>query len=226
MINQNIFEQETMKQNDTTMEAYSVLIVVDVQNGFCPKGNLPVHEGDQVIPVINQLAKVFKNIVITQDWHPPEHISFADNHAAKLPFEHIELDYGTQVLWPTHCVQDTHDAALHADLHLPTAQLIIRKGFHPMIDSYSAFLEADQTTSTGLAGYLKERGITQVYVVGLATDFCVAWTALDAQKFGFNTYVIEDACRAIDLNGSLAQAWNTMHSAGVHRIHSDALLLN
>ena len=201
----------------------TALIVVDVQNGFCPNGNLAVPNGDAVVPIINQLAKHFQNIVLTQDWHPADHISFAENHVGKQPFDTIELDYGTQVLWPTHCVQGSQDAELYPDLNIPSAQLIIRKGYHQHIDSYSAFLEADQQTSTGLAGYLQSRGIDTVYVVGLATDFCVAWTAMDATKLGFDSYVIEDACRAIDLNGSLENAWQAMHDAGVQRIASQVI---
>ncbi len=207
-------------------DQHSALIVVDVQNGFCPNGNLAIAEGDRIIPLINQLAPYFSNIIITQDWHPREHISFAENHTNKQPFETIQLDYGTQVLWPTHCVQGTSDAELHPDLDLPTAQLIIRKGFHPQIDSYSAFLEADQKTQTGLTGYLKERGINTLYVVGLATDFCVAWTALDARKFGFHTFVIEDACKAIDLNGSLDIAWQRMLEAGVVKIRANTIFID
>ena len=202
----------------------TALIVVDVQNGFCPNGNLAVPSGDEVVPIINQLATHFQNIVFTQDWHPADHISFAENHVDKQPFDTIELDYGTQVLWPTHCVQGSQDAELHPDLDIPTAQLIIRKGYHHHIDSYSAFLEADQQTSTGLAGYLQARGIDTVYVVGLATDFCVAWTAMDAAKLGFDSYVIEDACRAIDLNGSLENAWQAMRNVGVQRISSQDIL--
>ena len=201
----------------------TALIVVDVQNGFCPNGNLAVPNGDEVVPIINHLAKHFQNIVFTQDWHPADHISFAENHVGKQPFDTIELDYGTQVLWPTHCVQGSQDAELHPDLNIPSAQLIIRKGYHQHIDSYSAFLEADQQTSTGLAGYLQSRGIDTVYVVGLATDFCVAWTAMDATKLGFDSYVIEDACRAIDLNGSLENAWQAMQDAGVQRIASQVI---
>jgi len=170
--------------------------------------------------VINKLAASFENIVVTQDWHTPGHASFASAHAGKKPFETTTLPYGTQVLWPDHCVQGTDDAALHKDLKLPTATLILRKGFRKGIDSYSAFEEADRKTGTGLAGYLKERGITTVFVTGLATDFCVAWTAMDARKLGFETYVIEDATRAIDLNGSLAAAWKQMSDAGVKRIQA------
>lgn len=202
----------------------SALIVIDVQNGFCSNGNLPVKDAEQIIPLINQLAAAFHYVVLTQDWHPQEHISFAQNHPGRQVFDCIELDYGPQVLWPTHCVQGSHDAALHENLNIAHAQLIIRKGFHSHIDSYSAFLEADKVTGTGLTGYLREHNIQQVYLVGLATDFCVAWTALDACQFGFETYVIEDACRAIDLNGSLAKAWQLMEFKGVHRIQSYEIL--
>lgn len=199
----------------------SVLIVVDVQNGFCPSGNLPVPNGDEVVPIINSLAEQFSNIVITQDWHPHNHISFADNHPNKRPFDYIELEYGSQVLWPSHCVQGSVDAQLHPDLKLSHAQLIIRKGFQPQLDSYSAFLEADHRTATGLSAYLQQRQIDTVYIVGLATDFCVAWTALDAAKLGFNTFVIEDACRGIDLDGSMDKAWQEMEQHGVNRIQSE-----
>jgi nicotinamidase/pyrazinamidase len=200
------------------------LIVVDVQNGFTPGGNLAVAGADQIIPVINQLTKKFEYVVLTQDWHPEQHISFADNHENKVPFETIELSYGTQVLWPRHCVQGTHDAEFHPELNISTAQLIIRKGFHPDIDSYSAFIEADRKTPTGLKGYLKEHQIDTVYIVGIATDFCVAWTALDAAQMGFKTYVIEDACKAIDLNDSLQHAWQIMREQGINRIQSSAIL--
>ena len=203
-----------------TPAANSALIVVDVQNCFVTGGTLPVKGGEEVVPVINKLAASFQNIVVTQDWHTPGHASFASTHAGKKPFETTKLSYGTQVLWPDHCVQGTDDAALHKDLKLPTAQIIIRKGFHKEMDSYSAFDEADHKTATGLAGYLKARGIKTLYVAGLATDFCVAWTAMDARKAGFEVYVIEDATRAIDLNGSLAAAWKEMAAKGVKRIQS------
>ena len=162
------------------MQNNIALLVVDVQRGFTPGGNLAVANADQIIPNINLLGQYFQNIILTQDWHPENHISFADNHPAKAAYDSIQLDYGTQVLWPKHCVQGTVDAELHPDLNLPQAQLIIRKGFDSRIDSYSAFMEADQKTTTGLAGYLRERGIDTVFVVGIATDFCVAWTAIDA----------------------------------------------
>ena len=201
------------------MQQNAALIVVDVQKGFTPGGNLAVAGADQIIPNINQLGQYFSNIVLTQDWHPENHISFADNHAGKTPFEMIQLDYGSQVLWPSHCVQGTEDAELHPELNLPQAQLVIRKGCHPHIDSYSAFMEADQKTSTGLAGYLRERGIDTVFIVGIATDFCVAWTAIDARKLGFQTFVISDATKGIDLNGSLQHAWQDMLAQGVKRIY-------
>ena len=198
----------------------AALIVVDVQNCFIDGGTLPVKGGADVVPVINRLAPAFRNIVITQDWHTPGHASFASTHAGKKPFESVKLAYGNQVLWPDHCVQGSDDAGLHPGLKLPTAQLIIRKGYHPGVDSYSAFEEADRKTATGLAGYLKARKINTVFITGLATDFCVAWTAMDARKAGFTTYVIEDATRAIDLNGSLAASWKQMRAQGVRRIQS------
>jgi nicotinamidase/pyrazinamidase len=193
----------------------SVLIVVDVQNCFLPGGSLAVKDGEQVIPVINGLAKKFANVVMTQDWHTPDHVSFASAHADKKPFD--------QVLWPDHCVQGTAGADISKDISIPQAELVIRKGFHKDMDSYSAFFEADHQTPTGLAGYLKQRGLETVFVTGLATDFCVAWTAMDARRSGFTTYVIEDAARGIDLQGSLAAAWTAMEKEGVKRIKSDDL---
>ena len=203
--------------------AQDVLLVVDVQNCFVPGGNLPVKEGDQIVPLINRLAKAFEHVVLTQDWHTPGHISFASSHAGKKPFETASLPYGTQVLWPDHCVQGTADANLHPALAIPHAELIIRKGYRQQMDSYSAFYEADGKTPTGLTGYLKDRGLTKVYLVGLATDFCVAWSALDARKAGFDAAVIEDATRSIDAGGSLAKAWADMTGAGVQRLQSAAL---
>ena len=200
------------------------LIVVDVQNAFIEHGTLPVPNGKEVIPVINRIAKAFQNIVITQDWHVEGHSSFASTHANKKPFDVIELAYGEQVLWPDHCIQDTNDAALCADLILPSAQLIIRKGCHKDIDSYSAFIEADRTTTTGLAAYLRAREINTVYIAGLATDFCVAWTAMDAISLGFDASVVEDASRAIDMNGSLDTAWKKMTDMGIKRIQSSHLV--
>jgi nicotinamidase/pyrazinamidase len=204
-------------------DASSALIVVDVQNCFLPGGSLAVKDGDQVIPVINKIAKSFFNMVMTQDWHTPHHISFASSHPGKKPFDVIKLAYGDQVLWPDHCVQGTEGAQLSKDLSTPNAELIIRKGFHNDVDSYSAFLEADKKTHTGLASYLKKRGINTVFVAGLATDFCVAWTAIDARHIGLTTYVVEDACRGIDAGGSLAKAWASMNKAGVKKIQSNDL---
>jgi nicotinamidase/pyrazinamidase len=204
-------------------DAKSVLIVVDVQNCFVTGGTLPVTKGEDVVPVINKLAKAFDNVVLTQDWHTKGHASFASSYGGKKPFEMTKLAYGAQVLWPDHCVQGTEDAALHKDLDIPHAQMIVRKGYNRGVDSYSAFEEADRKTPTGLGGYLKQRGIKRVFVTGLATDFCVAWTAMDARKAGFETYVIEDATRAIDLNGSLAAAWKQMTAKGVKRIQSGDL---
>ncbi|WP_261546234.1 bifunctional nicotinamidase/pyrazinamidase [Burkholderia multivorans] len=200
-----------------------VLLVIDVQYDFMPGGALAVADGDAVVPVINALAQRFERVVITQDWHPREHVSFAANHPDGEPFSTIALPYGEQVLWPVHCVQDTEGAALHRDLDLPHAQLVIRKGCDARVDSYSAFVEADRTTRTGLAGYLREIGAKRVWCCGLATDYCVAWSALDARAAGFDAAVIDDACRAIDLNGSLAQARQQMQAAGVARVTSDGV---
>jgi nicotinamidase/pyrazinamidase len=201
----------------------SVLVVVDVQNCFLPGGSLAVGKGEEVIPIINRLGKSFANVVMTQDWHTPGHISFASSHPGKKPFEMIKLPYGDQVLWPDHCVQGTDGALIHKDISIPHAQLVIRKGFRKTVDSYSAFREADRKTVTGLAAYLKSRGLNRVFATGLATDFCVAWTAMDARREGFDTYVIEDACRGIDTQGSLAKAWDAMKKAGVKRIQSGDL---
>jgi nicotinamidase/pyrazinamidase len=197
-----------------------VLLVVDVQNDFIPGGALPVKEGDLIVPLVNRLGASFEHVILTQDWHTPGHISFASVHAGKKPFETTQLAYGTQVLWPDHCVQGTAGADFHKDLKIPHAELIIRKGYRKQMDSYSAFFEADGKASTGLTGYVKDRGFTQVYLVGLATDFCVCWSALDARKVGLGASVIEDACRGIDTQGSLAAAWDQMNKAGVKRIKS------
>jgi len=203
--------------------AKDILIVTDVQHDFLPGGALAVPDGDAVIAPIMALAEAFDHVILTQDWHPREHISFASRHG-KNPFETIGLDSGEQVLWPDHCIQGTHGARIADSLDIPKAQLIIRKGHHPAIDSYSAFMEADRRTPTGLAGYLSERGLKRVFCAGLATDFCVAWTALDACEAGFETSVIEDACRAIDTGGSLARAWADMAAAGVRRVMSSAIV--
>jgi nicotinamidase/pyrazinamidase len=199
----------------------AALLVIDVQNCFLPGGSLAVKDGDQVVPVINRIAKGFTNVVMTQDWHTNGHISFASSHAGKKPFETVDLAYGKQVLWPDHCVQGTDGASLSKDLMIPQAELVIRKGYHKDVDSYSAFTEADGKTTTGLAAYLKARKLQRLFVAGLATDFCVAWTALDGRKAGFDVYVVEDACRGIDTQGSMAKAWTDMEKAGVKRIKSD-----
>ena len=201
-----------------------VLAVIDVQNCFLPGGTLPVPEGDKIIPIINRLAPAFRHVVITQDWHTPGHISFASSHPGKKPFDTVTLPYGTQVLWPDHCIQGTADAEVNKELKIPHAELIIRKGYRQHVDSYSAFLEADRATKTGLTGYLQERGLKRVFLVGLATDFCVAWSALDARRAGFDALVIEDATRGIDAGGSLGKAWTDMTAAGVRRITSSDIL--
>lgn len=205
------------------MNAQTALLIVDAQYGFMPGGGLAIAGGDAIVPVVNRLAARFANVILTQDWHPADHVSFAANHAGRKPYDTLTLPYGEQVLWPTHCVQGTHDAQLHADLQVDHAQLIIRKGWNRDIDSYSAFVEADRKTSTGLAGYLKARGVTDLYLCGLATDYCVSWSAQDARAAGLSATVIEDACRAIDLDGSLAQAWHDMQAAGVRRLTSAQL---
>jgi len=201
----------------------AALLVIDVQNDFIPGGQLPVPEGDLIVPLINRLARQFSQVIIAQDWHPPGHASFASRHPGKQPFDSVQLPYGEQTLWPEHCVQGSAGAEFHPQLDLPHAQLVIRKGCNPDIDSYSAFLEADRATTTGLSGYLKERGIDTVYMVGLALDFCVMFSALDARAAGFNAYVVLDACRAIDMNGSLQSAMERMQSAGVELIQSTEL---
>ena len=199
---------------------HDVLLIVDVQNDFVPGGALAVPAGDEVVPLVNRLARAFRHVILTQDWHPPGHVSFASSPAGKKTFETIELPYGTQVLWPDHCVQSTPGADFHRGLDVAHAQLIIRKGYRSHVDSYSAFCEADGTTPTGLAGYLRDRGLEHVVLAGLATDFCVAWSALDARTRGFRATVIEDACRAIDTGGSLAKAWQSLTAAGVVRLAS------
>jgi nicotinamidase/pyrazinamidase len=192
-----------------------VLLVVDVQNDFCPAGALAVPRGDEVLAPINRIGRLFDHVVLTQDWHPRDHRSFASQHSGRRPFETIALDYGDQTLWPDHCVQGTPGAAFHRDLDLPHAELILRKGFARHIDSYSAFFENDRRTPTGLAFYLRERGFRRLAIAGLATDYCVAYSALDAIRLGFAVIVLEDACRAIDLDGSLDWAMGEMRRAGV-----------
>ena len=204
--------------------ASDCLIVVDVQNDFLPGGALAVRRGDEILPVVNRIAAQFAVVVLTQDWHPAGHASFASSHPGKRPFQTMRMPYGEQVLWPDHCVQGSSGAAFASGLDIPHAQLVIRKGHHKKVDSYSAFLEADRRTKTGLDGYLKSRGVKRVYCAGLATDFCVSWTTTDARRFGLQAVVIEDACRAIDTGGSLAAARQTMKKAGVRRVSSAALL--
>lgn len=202
---------------------HDILIVIDVQNDFCPGGALAVPEGDAVVPLINNLMPRFANVVWTQDWHPAGHSSFASSHPGKAPFSTIAMPYGEQTLWPDHCIQGTSGADFHAGLDPTRAQMIIRKGFRGAIDSYSAFFENDRTTPTGLAGYLKERGLTRVFCVGLATDFCVRFSAEDARRLGLETVLIADACRAIDLGGSLAAGMTAVKAAGVGVIESATL---
>jgi nicotinamidase/pyrazinamidase len=192
-----------------------LLLVVDVQNDFCPGGALAVSGGDEIVPVINRLARDFGHVVLTQDWHPPGHSSFASAHPGYEPFSTIEMPYGTQILWPDHCVQSSTGAAFHPGLDVPHAELVIRKGFRVAIDSYSAFRENDRKTLTGLAGYLRERGFERVTLCGLATDYCVFFSAIDAREVGFATTVELAACRGIDLDGSLARAMTAMRDAGI-----------
>ena len=194
-----------------------VLLIIDVQNDFCPGGALAVADGDAVVQVINRLAGRFDHVVLTQDWHPSGHSSFATSHPGSAAFESIAMPYGQQTLWPDHCVQGTPGAAFHPDLQTERAELVIRKGFRNAIDSYSAFYENDRRTPTGLAGYLRERGLRRVFLAGLATDFCVHYSAVDARRLGFDTVLIEDGCRAIDLAGSLDAAFAAMSAAGVQR---------
>ena len=205
------------------MRADALLLVVDVQHDFMPGGALAVEHGDEVIPLINRIAPRFEHVLLTQDWHPAGHISFASSHPGHAPFSTIDLPYGKQVLWPDHCVQGTRGSAFDERLVVPHAQGVIRKGFHAHTDSYSAFLEADRRTPTGLAGLLNERGLRTVFFAGLALDFCVAWSALDAMARGFEAIVINDACRAIDTNSSLDAARRAFADAGVQMVSSDAL---
>jgi nicotinamidase/pyrazinamidase len=192
-----------------------VLIVIDIQNDFCPGGALAVPDGDEIIPAVNRLAASYAHVILTQDWHPPGHASFASSHPGKHPFETIQVAYGAQVLWPDHCVQGTTGAAFHPELEVPHAELVLRKGFRTAIDSYSAFQENDHRTATGLASYLRERGFGRLTLCGLATDFCVGFSAIDGCQAGFQVSVVTSACRAIDINGSLAQTMRSMSQAGV-----------
>lgn len=201
-----------------------VLLIIDVQNDFCPGGALEVPDGDEVVPVINKLVDYFTNIVQTQDWHPEGHSSFASAHKDKNPFDTIRMPYGEQTLWPDHCIQGSEGAAFHPDLDTSKTQLVVRKGFRRSIDSYSAFFENDKETHTGLAGYLRERDIDTLYAVGLATDFCVKWSVVDGLKENFNLYVVEDAVKGIDIEGSVDKAWKEMDEAGAQTISSSEIL--
>ena len=203
--------------------SHDVLLVIDVQNDFCPGGALAVADGDAVIEPIHRAALYFEHILLTQDWHTADHNSFASAHPGKLPFEQIELGYGPQTLWPDHCVQGTRGADLHSALQLTRAELILRKGFRREIDSYSAFFENDRTTATGLAGYLRERGLNRVFLAGLAYDYCVGYSALDALRLGFEAIILRDACRAIDLNGSVADIEREFAASGVQLMNTDDL---
>ncbi len=196
---------------------------IDIQNDFCPGGALAVKDGDKIVPVVNRLMAKFGSTVLTQDWHPADHSSFASNHEGKNPYDQIEMPYGGQTLWPNHCIKGSQGAEFHPDLNSTNAELILRKGFRPGIDSYSAFMENDQKTSTGLAAYLNERGFTHLYLAGLATDFCVGFSALDGIRMGFEVTLVEDACRAIDLDGSLDAMRGKMRDAGVTLVSSDRL---
>lgn len=201
----------------------TALIVIDVQNDFCPGGALAVGGGDEIVPVVNRLIETASHVVLTQDWHPSGHSSFASSHAGAAPFSSTTMPYGSQTLWPDHCIQGTKGAEFHGGLAWTKAELVVRKGFRKAIDSYSAFFENDRSTPTGLAGYLRERGLTRLVMCGLATDFCVAYSALDATRLGFSVSVVMDACRAIDLNGSLAEAERQMRAAGVSLTKTEAL---
>lgn len=200
------------------------LLVVDLQNDFCPGGALGVPDGDTIVPVVNKLINLFDTVIQTQDWHPAGHHSFASSHDGKDPYDTVEMDYGTQVLWPDHCVQGSNGAEFHPDLNTKKTQVIIRKGFRKEIDSYSTFYENDKKTKTGLAGYLRDRGITDLYTVGLATDFCVKWSILDGIEEEFSMHIVEDAVKGIDLNGSLDEAWMEMEEQGVVKLKSETLL--
>jgi nicotinamidase/pyrazinamidase len=202
----------------------NALLIVDLQNDFCEGGALEVPDGSTIVPTINKLIESFDAVIQTQDWHPAGHASFASSHNGKDPYDTVEMDYGTQVLWPDHCVQGSEGAEFHPDLNTTKTQVIIRKGFRPEIDSYSAFYENDQETKTGLTGYLKTRGISDLYAVGLATDFCVKWSVLDGLKEGFKLQIVKDAVKGIDIDGSVDEAWNEMRAEGVNVIESDSLL--
>ena len=209
---------------DPPVNDHDVFLVVDMQNDFCPGGALAVPEGDRIVPLVNRLARCFAHVILTQDWHPAGHESFASSHPGKTPYEVVTVSYGPQVLWPDHCVQGTPGAAFHASLDIPHAELVLRKGYRRTIDSYSAFYENDHTTPTGLGGYLRERGLARVMLAGLALDFCVRYSAEDARREGFAVTVIEDACRGIDINGSMDDARRSFARSGVKIVPADAII--
>jgi nicotinamidase/pyrazinamidase len=202
------------------MKSSDLLLIIDVQVDFCPGGKLAIRDGDAVVPAINGIAANFAHVILTQDWHPASHTSFASNHPGKSPYDQIQLPYGPQTLWPDHCVQQTPGAEFHPSLEIGRAELILRKGFRPEIDSYSAFFENDKVTSTGLAGYLRERGFRRIFLAGLAYDYCVRFSAVDAVGAGFEAFVIEDACRAVGLPGSVESTREEFLAAGVNSIHA------
>jgi nicotinamidase/pyrazinamidase len=214
-----------LTDNLTTGE-HDLFLVVDIQNDFCPGGSLAVPRGDEVVPLINALAPKFDHVALTQDWHPRGHLSFASSHPGKQPFQTIEVAYGTQVLWPDHCVQETVGAAFRGDLHVPHAELVLRKGYHREIDSYSAFYENDRKTATGLTGYLRERGFARIFLAGLAFDFCVRYSGEDARRQDFEVVVIEDACRSIDVDGSAASTRDSFRSLGIRCVSAGIIKNN
>jgi nicotinamidase/pyrazinamidase len=206
-----------------TIGERDILLVVDVQNDFCPGGALGVSRGDEVVPIVNRLAARFRHVALTQDWHPPGHLSFASSHPGRAPYETIEVSYGSQILWPDHCVEGTRGAELRRNLDVPHAALVLRKGQHRDIDSYSAFYENDRKTPTGLGGYLRERGFSRVVLAGLALDFCVRYSAEDAHREGFGVVVVEDACRAIDLAGSMAETRACFATLGIACVAAESV---
>jgi len=208
---------------DLSIGPRDVLIVVDIQNDFCPEGALGVPRGDEVVPLINRIARRFEHVLLTQDWHPAGHLSFASAHPGRKPYDIIEVSYGSQILWPDHCVQGTPGAEFRKDLEITHAELVLRKGYHREIDSYSAFYENDRKTNTGLAGYLRERGFARVFLAGLAFDFCVRYSAEDAKREGFEVVVIEDACRGIDVEGSMAATRQLLSALGIACVYGDAV---
>jgi nicotinamidase/pyrazinamidase len=212
-----------MKEFERIDDKRDVLLVVDIQNDFCPNGALAVPRGDEVVPVINQLAQRFAHVLLTQDWHPPDHLSFASAHPGRKPYDTIAVSYGPQILWPDHCVQGTPGAGFREDLRIAHAELVLRKGYHREIDSYSAFFENDRTTHTGLSGYLRERGFSRIFMAGLAFDFCVRYSAEDARREGFEVVVIEDACRGIDIDGSTAATQQALAAIDALCVMSDAV---